>query len=241
MIFDLEPGAAFCLASTPQAQGLSGEDYRRARAQSAWAIAALSKVLLPEEIGACDWRALAARVHENPRDFLAALPYIDRIKARADLCGALDDAQGKFPQVVDWSLIDVRRITPVPPGHWLLLHDARRFRATLECGGTQRHVEAIEVRDGFTACFAPQPMAAVLDGNWHRSAMIFAAVIDRRTGAEMADAELDVERHLGHRTGEGHCPLSGGHARPRRRSGQTAAVVAGVADQWPWRHGAPLR
>ena len=57
---------------------MAGDDYRRARAQSAWAIAALSKVLLPEEIGLCDWRGLAARVEANPRDFLAALPYLDR-------------------------------------------------------------------------------------------------------------------------------------------------------------------
>ena len=171
IIFTLEPGAAFCLASTPQPQGLSGDEYRRARAQSAWAIAALSKVLLPEEIGPCDWRALAARVHLHPRDFLAALPYIDHIKARADLCGALDEAKGKFPQVTDWSLIDIRRVTPVPPGHWLLLQDARRFRATLDCGGWQRHVEAIEVQDGFAACFAPQPAGSA------------------------ADAELDIERY----------------------------------------------
>ena len=157
LLFTLEPGAAFCLASTPKPQGLSGEDYRRARAQSAWAIAALSKVLLPEEIGPCDWRALAARVQLNPRDFLAALPHIDRVQARADLCGALDEARGKFPQVTEWSLIDTRRVTPVPPGHWLLLLDPRPFRATLDCGGWQRHVEAIEVRDGFAACFAPPP------------------------------------------------------------------------------------
>jgi len=171
IIFTLEPGAAFCLAATPQPQGLSGDEYRRARAQSAWAIAALSKVLLPEEIGACDWRALAARVHSNPRDFLAALPHIDRVKARADLCGALDEAKGKFPQVVEWSLIDVRRVTPVPPGHWLLVQDSRRFRATLDCGGWQRHIEAIEVRDGFAAWFAPLP-----DGS-------------------AVEAELDIQRH----------------------------------------------
>ena len=107
----------------------------------------------------------------DPRDFLAALPYVDRVKARADLCGALDEAGGKFPQVVELGLIDARRVTPVPPGHWLLLRDPRRFRATLDCGGRQRHVEAIEVRDGFAACFAPQPAGSA------------------------ADAELDIERH----------------------------------------------
>jgi hypothetical protein len=171
VVFDLEPGAAFCLATSPRPTGLAGDDYRRARAQSAWAIAALSRVLLPEEIGPCDWRALAARVHANPRDFLAALPYLDRARARADLCGALDEAAGKFPRVVELGLIDTRRVTPVPPGHWLLLRDPRGFRATLDCGGRQRHVEAIEVRDGFAACFAPQPEGGA------------------------ADAELIIERH----------------------------------------------
>ena len=171
IIFDLEAGAAFCLSSTPTPQGLSGDEYRRARAQAAWAIAALGRVLLPEEIGPCNWRALAARVHFHPRDFLAALPYLDRARARADLFGALDAAAGRYPQVVDWNLIDVRRVTPVPPGHWLLLQDRCRFRATLKCDERQRHVEAIEVAGGFVACFAPQPSNGV------------------------TDAVLDIERH----------------------------------------------
>jgi glycogen debranching enzyme/glycosidase len=162
-VFTLEPAAAFCLASSPSPLGLSGGDYRRARAQSAWAIAALSKVLLPEEIGPCDWRALAARVHSNPRDFLAALPYIDRARARADLGAALDEAGGRFPQVVDWSLADVRRVTPVPPGHWLLLQDPRRFRVTLDCGERQRHLEAIEVRDGYVSFLPPPPDGSAVD------------------------------------------------------------------------------
>jgi len=171
ILFHLEPAAACCLAATPRPQGLAGDDYRRARAQSAWAISALSKVLLPEEIGNCDWRALARRVDADPREFLASLPYVDHLKSRVDLCGALDAAKGKFPQVVEWSLIDTRRVTPVPPGHWLLLRDPRGFRATLRCGPEQRHTEAIEVRDGCVACFAPLPSDTA------------------------ADAELDIERH----------------------------------------------
>jgi len=162
-VFNLEPGAACCLAAAAEPRGLGGEDYRRARAQAAWAISAMSKVLLPEEIGPCDWRDLASRVHFNPREFLASLPYLDRAKARLDLGAALDAAKGMFPQVVDWSLIDVRRVTPVPPGHWLLLHDPRGFRATLHCGGQQRHIEAIEVRDGCVACFAPRPAGDAAD------------------------------------------------------------------------------
>ena len=93
-IFTLEPGAAFCLAAAAHPVGLAGQDYRRARAQSAWAIAALAKLLLPEEIGPCPWRELAARVDQDPRDFLACLAHLDRARARDDLLGALDAARG---------------------------------------------------------------------------------------------------------------------------------------------------
>jgi starch synthase (maltosyl-transferring) len=171
IVFNLEPRAACCLAATARPQGLAGDEYRKARAQSAWAISALSKVLLPEEIGPCDWRALGRRVQADPREFLASLPYLDRVQSRVDLSGALDAARGQFPQVVEWSLIDTRRVTPVPPGHWLLLRDPRHFRATLRCGSHHRHVESIETRDGCVACFAPQPVESA------------------------ADAQLDIERH----------------------------------------------
>jgi starch synthase (maltosyl-transferring) len=162
-VFSLEPGAAYCLAASARPQGLAGDDYRRARAQSAWGIAALSKVLLPEDIGPCDWRGLARRIHADPHEFLASLPYIDHAKSRRDLCSALDEAIGKYPQVVEWSLIDKRRVTPVPPGHWLLLRDPRPFRATLQCGDTHRHMESIETRDGCVACFPPQAVEHAID------------------------------------------------------------------------------
>jgi len=157
-IFTLEAGAAFCLMAAASPAGLSGDDYRRARAQSAWAIAAMSRVLLPEEIGPCPWRELAGRVHHDPREFLAALAHLDHFRARADLPGALDAAKEQFPQVVTWSLPDRRRITPVPPGHWLMLRDDRPFRATLKLDrdDLREVAEAIEVLGGYAACFAPR-------------------------------------------------------------------------------------
>jgi glycogen debranching enzyme/glycosidase len=36
-----------------------------------------------------------------------------------------------FPCVVTWSTLDARRVTPVPPGYWLLVQDVVPFRATL--------------------------------------------------------------------------------------------------------------
>jgi starch synthase (maltosyl-transferring) len=166
VLFTMEPGAAFCLASTAAPAGLAGEDYRRARAQSAWAISALSKVLLPEQIGACPWRDLAARIHLDAHGFLACLAHLDRTCAHADLPAALDAAKGQFPQVVTWTTLDRRRITPIPPGHWLLLRDDRPFRARLQCGQTRAPevAEAIEVRDGFIACFAPKEPDVSFEG-----------------------------------------------------------------------------
>jgi predicted glycogen debranching enzyme len=157
-VFSLAAGAAYCLALSPKPAGLSGDDYRRARAQAAWAITAMSKALLPEEIGPCPWRALAERIHVDARGFLGSLAGLDRARARTDLPGALDAAKENFPQVVSWSLPDCRRITLVPPDHWLLLQDANPFRATLRPGqdGIEEHAQAIEVRDGYVACFAPR-------------------------------------------------------------------------------------
>ncbi|MGI8965120.1 MAG: amylo-alpha-1,6-glucosidase, partial [Limisphaerales bacterium] len=71
--FALKPAATFCFAAKPTPEGLSGENYRREKAQAAWAISALSKVLLPEEIGSYSWRELAKRVNENPANFLAGI------------------------------------------------------------------------------------------------------------------------------------------------------------------------
>jgi predicted glycogen debranching enzyme len=165
IVFNLLPGAVFCLATTAKPVGLAGDEYRRARAQSSWAISALSKVLLPEEIGPCSWRELAARIHSDPREFLGSLSGLDRARSRTDLLGALDAAKAQYPQVVMWTLLDRRRITPVPPGHWLLLQDERPFRAWLTCrdNGTREEIEAIEFKGGYVACFAPKNSERAMD------------------------------------------------------------------------------
>ena len=36
-----------------------------------------------------------------------------------------------YPRVVSWTMIDSRRVTLVPPGHWLLIEDSAPFRAIL--------------------------------------------------------------------------------------------------------------
>ena len=165
VVYTLKAAAAYCLARSAKPAGLSGDAYRRARAQSAWAITALSKVLLPEEIGPCPWRELAARVDADAGAFLGCLGSIDRERARTDLTAALDAAKGKYPQVIVWTASDSRRITLAPPGHWLLFQDAQAFRATLRCHdtGAEEHAEAIEVRGGYVAFFPPKRPDAALD------------------------------------------------------------------------------
>ena len=153
----MEPGGCLCLAAAEVPAGLSGHDYRVARAQAAWAIQALSQVLPGEEMGPCDWRELAKRVRADPAGFLGTIDYLSAGAAQTDLLGALDEAAAarSFPRRVVWQLIDARRITPVPPDHWLLVEDATPFRASLSIGGKTRNVNSIAVGKRHLACFPP--------------------------------------------------------------------------------------
>ncbi len=164
-IITLEAGASFCIAPSLKPVGLEGEDYRRARAQSAWAFSAISKLLLPEEIGPCPWRELALLVHANPAGFLGSLAHLNRNRSRADLLAALKEASGNFPHVVVWSAKDRSRVTMVPPRHWLLLRDAKRFSATLNSGQGRplENAEAIEVEEGYVAFFPPREAQHAFD------------------------------------------------------------------------------
>ena len=163
MTLRLAPAAAHCLGAIGRPVGLGGLEYRAARAQAAFAIQALGEVLRPEEIGACAWLDLAGKVSGDPLNFLAAVAALDREAARKDLFGALEAAAREFPRVIRWTLLDRRRIVPVPKDHWLCLEDSAPFRATLKTKGrfAEQHVESIQVKNGFVACFAPQKNEAV--------------------------------------------------------------------------------
>lgn len=157
--FALPPGACYCLAPTAQPRGLTGDAYRRERAQAAWAIHALKESLGPEEIGPFDWRALAELAARDPIHLLGSLSHLDKQLAREDLLAALKAAteQNSFPSVVTWSLIDRRRIMLVPLNHWLVVRDDAPFRVTLRFeDGLPRHAQSIVVRNGHIACFLPR-------------------------------------------------------------------------------------
>jgi hypothetical protein len=165
--FTLAPGAVFCLAPAEKPVGLSGEKYRLARAQAAWALESLNKIIPAETIDGLDWHWLAAQVEVSPENFLAAASEFAAREAKTSFADLLAKVRaGKiFPRVVEWTLLDARRVTLVPPGHWLLVEDSAPFRAELRSQKSEvrsqkesviaRHVQSIAVGDRHIASFAP--------------------------------------------------------------------------------------
>ena len=177
----LPAGGAFCLAPTAAPRGRHGEEYRRARAQAAWGMAAMNQVQLLEAAGSVPWPTLAAAVDHSPADFLSAMshlaPGVNSVPAadsgaaapsaapqafalleelaRGPLSPALRKAI--FPNVVLWEPVDARRVTLVPPGHWLLVRETVPFRASLDLGDGSPAVNvlSVPVRGGHVAWFAP--------------------------------------------------------------------------------------
>ena len=140
--FHLEAGAAFCLAATAKPAGLAGDDYRRARAQSAWAITALEQSAFARGNRALSLARIGgAHSFGRPRISWARWRSLTGPVPARDLLPRSKAAKGNYPQVVTWTALDRRRITLVPPGHWLLLQDPMPF---------SRHIEVRTGRRGRT-------------------------------------------------------------------------------------------
>jgi predicted glycogen debranching enzyme len=157
-VFTLLPGAVHCLAATEQPVGLAGEAYRRLRAQAAFAFTALRQIIPIETVDGLDWRWLAEQVAHSPANFLAAAAEFAARPESTSLTDLLARAGSLpfYPRVVTWTLLDARRVTVVPAGHWLLLEDPAPFRATLETGhATAVHVQSVPAGNVHVACFAP--------------------------------------------------------------------------------------
>ncbi len=116
-----------------------------------------------------DWHWLAGQVESSPKNFLAAVSEFAARKNKISLIELLSGAgQTVFPRAINWTLIDTRRITLVPPDHWLLIEDSAPFRATLAMRNvddatrnepTMVHVQSIPAGNSHVACFAPQTTA----------------------------------------------------------------------------------
>lgn len=155
--FTLLPAACLCLSNSPQPIGLHGDDYRNARARTAWAIQCLATLFPIEHIGPFDWRLLAQRVDEDPVTFLSASTRLDGEAMKIHLLEALQSPSRAelFPRVIEWRRSDMSRVLSVPAKHWLLLIDDHPFRATLdgESKKNPKHVESIPTRHGHIAAF----------------------------------------------------------------------------------------
>jgi predicted glycogen debranching enzyme len=170
--FAVGPGGAYCLCAATVPRGLSGDRYREARAQCAWAITMISRRIRVRDISPFDWRRLAALVESGPAAFLAAVSNLDPAQVKEDVVAALQQAmaQNHFPPVAVWDLLSQQRITVVPQDHWLLLEDTAPFRATLKTNsGTPQHTQAMRVDGRYIGVFVP--------------------------GQERGEAELNLERY----------------------------------------------
>lgn len=160
--FTLGPGTFYCLSSRPSPQGLSGDAYRRTRGAASWALSALSHSLPGEQIGSLPWRQVAELVERDPRQFLASLSALAHPTHSSPLLDRLTRAleTERFPQVVVWRWPDRRRITVVPPGHWLLIEDDHPFRATLnrKAEVCPQHRESIPLQNQHAVAFPPAEM-----------------------------------------------------------------------------------
>src|SRR5262245_11534464 len=156
VVFKLSPGACHCLAAATTPQGLSGKAYREHRARAAWGLQALNKVLDADRLGDITdvgWISLAREIDPSPAQFLAALGALtEDVDAWNALPGLMERCRKNeiYPKVIFWTQPDVRRVTLVPPGHWLLIGDTVPFRASLNSsdGSVPQNVESIAVRAG---------------------------------------------------------------------------------------------
>ncbi|MBU6408866.1 MAG: glycogen debranching enzyme N-terminal domain-containing protein [Verrucomicrobia bacterium] len=165
LVFTLAPGACYCLAPSEKPNGMAGDDYRSARARAAFAIQNLNRLLPAETLAGLDWQFLAEQLARSPRNFLAAASRMKGGESQDELADFIEmAAAGRiYPNVVTWTLIDARRVTPVPAGHWLLIEDNAPFRARLHVGESQNgpaiHVQSISIGAVHVAAFAPAKIA----------------------------------------------------------------------------------
>jgi len=179
----LRPAESLCLSSAVVPAGLSGNPYRIARAQSAWAITALTQVRAAEEIGPFQWRDLARIVEASPQQFLSCLGILDGGLVKRDLVGAIQAAAttNPFPSVITWELIDARRVTLIPPKYWLLVSDLSPFRASVNDGANKLHVQSIPCCGKYIASFPPDRFNG--DASLH---------LERYSGGEQSNLEANL-------------------------------------------------
>ena len=116
----------------------------------------MNRIIPIEVVDGFDWRWLAEQTARSPQNFLAAAAEFAACNGTTMLAELLrqQEAGAVFSRVITWTLIDTRRVTLIPPGHWLLIEDSAPFRATLSIPGENAvHVQSIAAGTGHVAYF----------------------------------------------------------------------------------------
>jgi predicted glycogen debranching enzyme len=153
----LAAAAVHCVAPRAEPAGLAGDAYRERKALEALAVETLAAHLCPEAIGAVPAARLAVLLERDCAGYLSAATYVPAVSADSDLVAELERQMGAYRRVVTWRLADQRRVTPVPPDHWLLVEDDAPFRATLRTDAAPHpcHRRSVMVAGRHVACFPP--------------------------------------------------------------------------------------
>jgi predicted glycogen debranching enzyme len=168
LIFTVAPAAAFCLARAEKPVSKGGEEYRNARARAAFAMQALNRILPDEKFAGFDWMFLAEQIGKSPQHFLAAASRLAGGESQNGFAVLIGQAARAeiYPNVITWTMIDARRVTPIPANHWLVIEDSAPFRATLAFRGVDGksqgtvHAQSIPAGKSFVALIEPRSIAA---------------------------------------------------------------------------------
>lgn len=193
--FHLPRASAFCLAPQPAPPPGSGQKVRQRNAQFAWAIQAASRLFPAESLippvdhqhfldllkhQPLRWLATLSQVHRHPSEKARPLKPGQNSPTPLSTGQPLDQWMSQFPDpfpnVILWEPDDVRRLTLIPPGWWLVIRDQEGFRAHLHLPGSLPvHAVSVEFEEGHLVAFAP------------------------RQDDQSVEASLEVEHHDPHR------------------------------------------
>lgn len=165
--FRLPPSGAFCLGHPDRLSPHTGLHYRAQRARIAFALQSATALLPAEALSPFDTFIVENAIERNPTRWLSQLSAVaQRLTTpghpptRLDLARLAEapEALDAFPNVVPWTTADATRVTPIPPGWWLVLVHDTDFRAHLELDGESRveHRTSIPTTAGHLVAFPPR-------------------------------------------------------------------------------------
>ncbi|MDB6054646.1 MAG: glgE2 [Verrucomicrobiales bacterium] len=166
-ILKMKAGSVFCLGSTEIVPG-AGKQYRKTKAQAAWATRALAVLLKPEQISGFEAIDLARRVERCPYDFLSVISALTPKQVEHFSLLNMPETATGYSRVMRWKLGDETRLFCVPHGHWLLVEHTSPFKATFFSANKLAlpvHEIAVEAGGRFVCAFAPRLLKEIGEAN----------------------------------------------------------------------------